>query len=224
MCRICAGLLTFSLAATDDLSVVMPDLQDMCKEIDGLDELEREILTQLSVTSASTGVTASHSAPQMHENLESKSSLRERLTLIRMKRSVSRSQHRQHLHLQHLLRGMGQNSTKASIAGFHDGMHLNISHSNAGLGCPTDMPQSCHHLKPCLAAMLRRFFAFRSALQDKVKDYRPDLDCCPLVSLSLSPPCLSHPSRPHDRHLGDSCVSRRSWERAVRQGYCLERT
>jgi len=63
MCRICTGLLTFSLAATDDLSVVMPDLQDMRKEIDGLDELEREILTQLSVTSASTGVTASHSAP-----------------------------------------------------------------------------------------------------------------------------------------------------------------
>jgi hypothetical protein len=111
MCRICTGLLTFSLAATDDLSVVMPDLQDMRKEIDGLDELEREILTQLSVTSASTGVTASHSAPQLHENLESKSSLRERLSLIRMKRSVSRSQHRQHL--QHLLRGKGQNSRKS---------------------------------------------------------------------------------------------------------------
>jgi len=108
MCRICTGLLTFSLAATDDLSVVMPDLQDMRKEIDGLDELEREILTQLSVTSASTGVTASHSAPQLHENLESKSSLRERLSLIRMK---------------------------------------------------------------------------RSALKDKVKDYQPDLDCCPLKVL-----------------------------------------
>ena len=117
------GLLTFPIAATDDLAVVMPDLQDMHKEIDGLDEFEREIMAQLSMTSASTGVTASLTAPQMHENLESKSSLRERLALIRMKRSVSPSQHRQHE--QRLLRGKGQNSHK--------------HHSD--WPCPSDMPQ-----------------------------------------------------------------------------------
>jgi hypothetical protein len=123
MCRICMGLLTFPIAATDDLSVVMPDLQDMHKEIDGLDEFEREIMTQLSMTSASTGVTASQTAPEMHENLESKSSLRERLALIRMKRSVSPSQHRQNE--QRLLRGKGQNSHK----------------HRSDWPCPSDMPQ-----------------------------------------------------------------------------------
>ena len=51
---------------------------------------------------------------------------------------------------------------------------------------------------PCCNA--EEFFPFRSALKDKVKGYQPELDCCPLVSLPVSSPCLAFPGRPHERN------------------------